>query len=291
MTTIKRTFSTRELAQMWNVSESTIKRWANSGDLHCYRTPGGHRKFHLENISEFQQRRGFEATGFLTTEQWEEPEIEESLNRKRFEKVRHLIFYLATQNQRQRVKDLLERLYIRGMGIVDLYDEVLVPVVQDGERALVSGELSLGQERLLKHNLDEAVSLLFPQLICRRQSGKTGLCAAPDNLSRMQVNAISRILETEGWDCLNLGGNIPFDVMAEMVELEPVNLVCLACSDPTNLNQNGFINLAEAASSYRIPIILVGDGFVDLTVREKFLHDEYFSDYRSFRSYVHDLSA
>ena len=288
--TIKRTFSTRELAQMWNVSESTIKRWADSGDLSCYRTPGGHRKFHLENISDFQQRRGFEATGFLTTERWEEPEIEESLNRKRFEKVRHLILYLATQNQRKRVKDLLERLYIRGMGIVDLYDEVLIPVVQDGEKALGQGELSLGQERLLKNNLDEAVSLLFPQLICRRQSGKTGLCAAPDGFCEIPVNAISRILETEGWDCLNLGGNIPFDAMAEMVEREPVNLVCVVCSDPASLTRDDFVALTEAAGSYRIPVVLTGSGFVDLKVREEFPHDEYFSDYRSFRSYVSHLS-
>ena len=288
--TIKRTFSTRELAQMWNVSESTIKRWADSGELNCYRTPGGHRKFQLENISEFQQRRGFEATGFLTTEQWEEPEIEESLNRKKFEKVRHLILYLATQNQRKRVKDLLERLYIRGMGIVDLYDEILVPVVQDGERALGEGALSLGQERLLKNNLDEAMSLLFPQLICRRQSGKTGLCAAPDAFCELPVNAISRILETEGWDCLNLGGNIPFDAMAEMVEREPVNLVCVVGSDPAYLTENSFVALAEAADSYRIPVVLTGSGFADLTIRETFPHDEYFSDYRSFRSYVSQLS-
>lgn len=289
--TIKRTFSTRELAQMWNVSESTIKRWADSGDLSCYRTPGGHRKFHLENISDFQQRRGFEATGFLTTERWEEPEIEESLNRRRFEKVRHLILYLATQNQRKRVKDLFERLYIRGMGIVDLYDEVLVPVVQAAEKALAEGELSLGQERLLKNNLDEAMSLLFPQLICRRQSGKTGLCAAPDGFCKIPVNAIFRILETEGWDCLNLGGNIPFEAMAEMVEREPVNLVCVICSDPASITQKSFVPLTETARSYRIPIVLTGNGFVDPKVRVNFPHDEYFPDYRSFRTYVSHLSS
>ncbi|MEE8347950.1 MAG: helix-turn-helix domain-containing protein [Acidobacteriota bacterium] len=286
----KRTFSTRELAQMWNVSESTIKRWADSGNLRCYRTPGGHRKFQLENISDFQQRQGFEATGFLTTEQWEEPEIEESLNRKRFEKVCDLIYYLATQNQRKRVKDLLERLYIRGMGIVDLYDEVLVPVVQAGEKALARGELSLGQERLLKNNLEEALSLLFPQLICRRKSGKTGLCAAPDGFGELPVNAIARILETEGWDCLNLGGNIPFAAMAEMVEQEPVNLVCVVCSDPQYLAQESFSTLTKAAGSYRIPVVLTGVGFSDLLVRESFPHDEYFPDFLSFRTYVSHLS-
>ena len=284
--TIKRTFSTREVAQIWNVSESTIKRWADSGGLCCLRTPGGHRRFHLEDISDFQQTRGFEATGFLTTEKWEEPEIEESLNRKSFDRVRQLILYLATQNQRKRVKDLLERLYMRGMGIVDLYDDVLLPVVQDSHRAWETGDLTFGQEKLVKNNLDEAMSLLFPQLIRRRQSGKTGLCAAPDEFCRIPVNAISRILETEGWECLNLGGNVPFEAMAEMVEQEPVNLVCVVSSNPQRPTSQKFASLAEAAHNYRIPIVLTGSGFADAEIRRHYPHEEYFLDFRSFQDYI-----
>ena len=288
--TIKRTFSTREVAQMWNVSESTIKRWADSGDLCCLRTPGGHRRFHLEDISGFQKTRGFEATGFLTTEKWEEPEIEESLNRKKFDKVHQLMFYLASQNQGKRVKDLLERLYMRGIGIVDLYDDVLLPVIENSEQALENGELTLAHGRLIKNNLDEAMALLFPQLIRRRQSGKTGLCAAPDHSSRIPVNAISRILETEGWDCLNLGGNVPFDAMAEMVEHEPVNLVCVIASDQEHLVHEKFESLSKVASEYRIPIVLAGPGFADPEILQQFPHDEYFSDFRSFQSYILRLS-
>ena len=46
----ERTYSTREVAQMWNVSESTVKRWADTSGLHCYRTPGGHRKFRPASV-------------------------------------------------------------------------------------------------------------------------------------------------------------------------------------------------------------------------------------------------
>ena len=288
--TIQRTFSTREVAQMWNVSESTIKRWADSGELCCLRTPGGHRRFHLEDISGFQKTRGFEATGFLTTEKWEEPEIEESLNRKRFDKVHQLMLYLASQNQRRRVKDLLERLYMRGIGIVDLYDDVLLPVIENSEREFQKGELTLAHEKLVKNNLDEAMALLFPQLIRRRQSGKTGLCAAPDDSSRIPVNAISRILETEGWDCLNLGGNVPFSAMAEMVEHEPINLVCVVGSNQELPGPKKFETLSAVANNYRIPIVLTGPGFADPEILQQFPHDEYFPNFRSFQSYILRLS-
>jgi hypothetical protein len=89
---------------------------------------------------------------------------------------------------------------------------------------------------------------------------------------------------------LNLGGNVPFDAMAEMVEREPVNLVCVVCSAPTSLTRDDSVTLTEAAGSYRIPVVLTSTGFVDLEIREEFPHDEYFSDYHSFRSYVSHLS-
>lgn len=282
----QRIFSTRELAQVWNVSESTIKRWADSGELSCYRTPGGHRKFHLENISTFQNKRGFEATGLLTTEKWEDPEIEESLNGKRFNKVRETIRYLAQQNQRNRIKDLMERLYMRGMGLADLYDQILVPVMESGKSARLSGELTAGQEKLIGNNLEEAMSILFPHLIRRRRNGRTGLCGAPNDRCDLAVHAICRILEVEGWESLNLGGRVSFRVMAEMVEEEPVNLVCVSCTNSDVVHDDGFQALADVSENYRIPLILVGLAFADQETRMRFPHDDYFDNYQSFQRYI-----
>ena len=287
-----RTYSTRELAQMWNVSESTVKRWADTGDLQCYRTPGGHRKFRLEDICDFQSKRGFEATGLLTTEKWEDPDIEVCVNEKRFDKVRQLIIYLASQNQRNRIKDLLERLYMRGMGIVDLYDEILVPVSETTQQRLQSGQLLEGQAKLAANNFEEAMFYLFPRMIRRRKNGKTALCAAPDIFCRLPVNAISRILEVEGWDCLNLGSNVPFPAMAEMVEHEPVNLVCVVSSqlESNQKTIEQFRTLYEVAESYRIPMMLTGVAFSDPQSRKHLPHDEYFGDFGSFRQYIMRLT-
>ena len=53
---MKQSYSTKQLAKMWDVSESTIKRWADAGMLKCRKTIGGHRKFELEDIIEFQNQ-------------------------------------------------------------------------------------------------------------------------------------------------------------------------------------------------------------------------------------------
>lgn len=42
----------RRACQLLGVDESTLRRWADTGRLRVYRTPGGHRRFALANLEE-----------------------------------------------------------------------------------------------------------------------------------------------------------------------------------------------------------------------------------------------
>src|SRR5258708_23303724 len=57
--------STRQVATLLGVGEATVKRWADAGEIDCFRTPGGHRKFRLRDVTAFVQRRQYEAAGPL----------------------------------------------------------------------------------------------------------------------------------------------------------------------------------------------------------------------------------
>ena len=46
-----RLMSTGNVAEVLDISEATVKRWADAGTLPCIRTPGGHRKFRLRDIA------------------------------------------------------------------------------------------------------------------------------------------------------------------------------------------------------------------------------------------------
>src|SRR5215212_7794674 len=53
--------TTRQLSRVWLVSEATIKRWADTGQLKSSRTVGGHRRFPLAEVMRFQIERGLGA--------------------------------------------------------------------------------------------------------------------------------------------------------------------------------------------------------------------------------------
>ncbi len=277
---------------MWNVSESTVKRWADSKGLHCRRTPGGHRRFLLHDLQSFQQERGFEATGILTTVDWEDPTVEVSLNQLDFEAVREQVNYLAARNQRSQIKDLLERLYLRGASIVELYDRVLVPVELLARHLLDQQKIPDGQARLIRNNLEESMYYLFPQVIRKKPNGKTGLCATPDMHNQLSLNAISRILEVEGWESLNLGSHVSYESMAEMVQLEPVNLVCVVSFDDgaSPKSSKKMAELARSARDYRIPLVFFGPGFEPLRDKDGFGDSFWFKDLDSLRDYISGLN-
>jgi DNA-binding transcriptional MerR regulator len=53
-----RFYSTADLARVCGVSISTIKRWTDAGWLRCVRTPGGHRKYRVQDVADAARRLG-----------------------------------------------------------------------------------------------------------------------------------------------------------------------------------------------------------------------------------------
>jgi len=50
--------TTSEAARHLGVSLSTVRRWSDSGHLRGFRTPGGQRRFSIEQLDEFMASLG-----------------------------------------------------------------------------------------------------------------------------------------------------------------------------------------------------------------------------------------
>lgn len=53
-----------QVAKLLFISVDSVRNWANSGELHAHVTPGGHRRFFLEDVEAFAAKRGlYDVTG------------------------------------------------------------------------------------------------------------------------------------------------------------------------------------------------------------------------------------
>ena len=46
-------FTSSQAARYVGVSLATIRRWTDAGHIHCYRTPGGQRRFSRDQLDQF----------------------------------------------------------------------------------------------------------------------------------------------------------------------------------------------------------------------------------------------
>src|SRR3954468_1017223 len=120
--------STRQVATLLGVGEATVKRWADAGEIDCFRTPGGHRKFRLRDVTSFVHRRQFEAKGPLPSAM---PQGTEGLGD---EAIRHFV-EVAVRGESCALVGQLAGLGLRGHSLPELFDEVAAPALhQIGEK-------------------------------------------------------------------------------------------------------------------------------------------------------------
>ncbi len=50
---VKQSFSTSEVARYCHVTADTIRKWAEAGKIHVFKTPGGHRRIRREDLVQF----------------------------------------------------------------------------------------------------------------------------------------------------------------------------------------------------------------------------------------------
>src|SRR5690606_27833643 len=50
---MKQSFSTSEVADYCHVTADTIRKWAEAGRIHVFKTPGGHRRIRREDLLRF----------------------------------------------------------------------------------------------------------------------------------------------------------------------------------------------------------------------------------------------
>jgi len=289
----KTDLTTTEVAQLIGVGEATVKRWAEKGAIHSERTVGGHRRFRLEDVARFVRNRtpgGEQSWGArlrIVNSSEQSGRVQSSAT------TLGLFKALVAGHEHEAATSLILA-HLNGASLSFIFDELLCAAMRKVGDLWYAGQLSVDQEHLATRTALNAVHLL--KVILDLPKSKTQLaicCSMEEDFHDLPVHLTHLILESEGWQVVNLGANTPFFALGDAVARHAPKLVCVSSTIMSNPDRAAreYLEFRTAATRHGSAILLGGKGFEPERIRSRFPADHHPNDFRELTTLLGQLTT
>ena len=263
--------STRQVAQLLGVGEATVKRWADAGEIDCFRTPGGHRKFRLRDVTAFVQKRHFEVKDGLPAE------LASGVDGDGTEAVAG-IEQLALAGNASGLVAQIAALRLRGQELSAIFDDVVAPALaRIGERWQAS-KLSVAEEHVATQAVIEAIARAQPLAEPpgepnRADRGTAVVAAVAGEQHDVAARMAACLLRARGFEVLAPLAATPASDLADLVMRNRAQVVALASTVPADARalQEQIELTARAARSAGGRVVVGGRGMSQVAIPEEVL--------------------
>ena len=243
--------STSEFAQAIGVSESSVRRMADRGQVEVQRTPGGHRKIPSTDAIRYMRERGIQPNnpslfGMSVSETDASPEG----------------FYQAVvSGQSDKAVQIVQSLYFQGWSSCKIFDgPVHETMIKIGE-AYPENKRAIFSEHRAVSICTRALMLLRSLMPLSSATDAKAICAAPFGDPYILPSLMcSIVLHEAGFDEIDLGPNTPLDVLIDAVAAESPRLVSISIT--TAINSRSAISelrrLNEVAEANGCTVVIGG---------------------------------
>lgn len=277
---MKTLLSTREVSVLLNLTETTIKRYAESGRLPCIKTLGGHRKFVLKEVITFAEQHSYPLTGVLPPQMnsGDQELLAFSVQTQNYSKISEFILSAALHNERPHLYELLIYLLKHHISIATIADEIIRPAMAKVGELWADDRLEVNQEHLASNALLEAIVNVRTDIHQKPPNGLSAVCAcAEGDYHDIGLRLLSYALEAEGWSVQYLGASTPFSTLHSYINGKKPDLVCLSHTLPQQKRRFMENMRAIGDAAHSIGAIFVVGGFVARNFGEKDVHCDHFS--------------
>lgn len=280
--------TTRQLARMWQVSEATVKRWADAGRLHPSRTLGGHRRFALREVLRFQNEQGLDVSRVALTGLGEAAAKLMGSGASEQEGAAEQFFDAIVRGQEGASAGVLLSSYMKGVPLVRILDDTFTEAMHRLGNLWHCGEITVADEHLASQTARRAVETLRE---CIRREASDGrravVCTVEEEMHEMAVLCVQLLLEEKGWSVGYMGAHTPFYSMTDAIEKQRPQLICISSTTNLALSRNAreYDQFHAEAAKRGVTVALGGEGFRDEAIRRRFpahLHADNFGDLLEF---------
>ena len=272
---MKQVFSTKQLAKMWDVSESTIKRWADCGALRCRKTIGGHRKFEANDVQEFQSRCRLAIEEKPAAHKPSEcgDEVTRLFDEANFAELAEYYKRAALNGRTAFLSSLITQAEQRGMSLVTIAENIIKPAMAAVGEMWRAGKIGVLDEHLATDSTMQALAEWRNNSEKKDGANRLAVVGCSERETHQLAAMLVRdLLEAEGWKVIYLGSHTPLFTFAEAVNRFKPCLVCISVTMADNLERavRDYESLRRAAIKHGTRIIIGGAALQDQAVRTRF---------------------
>ncbi len=254
----------RTLSNAFGVSTSTLRRWSDTGILEAGRTAGGHRRY---TISEAVNLARTQKISIKNPALLGLPENLPSAGVASSLQVKQLMDALDEVDF-QPVRDLILGAYISGTSLVDLFSDLIVPVLANlGMEWENNGDSVIAKEhaftQVLLESLGALKSLIKPPVSMNFAAGGS----PPGDPYRIPTTLVSLTLQDMGHQAINLGPDYPLESFLDYATKHRPKLMWLSVTSERSvpLVKRKIYPLAESLKEIDVLLVVGGRHALKIT--------------------------
>ena len=256
---MKPLLSPRDLAQAIGVSESSIKRWVDNGEIQATKTAGGHRRIPINEAVRFLRETQ------ATLVQPEAIGLRDITSLLDLEPTRgsdgSLLFDYLRDGKADSARGLVLSMYLEGRSVAQIVDGPLFSALKRIGELWHEDECGIFWEHRATEIAISAISRLRMIIPPRPDSAASAVGAAPTGDPYiLPTLCAAAVLESQGLNAVNLGADTPLHSVLLAAAAVKARLLWLSLSviaDPDSLQQE-LVGLAAALEEPPVPIIIGG---------------------------------
>ena len=270
----KGNLTTKHVARLLSVSEATVKRWADDGALTSKKTVGGHRRFSIESIAQLRRERNLDdvaapVAGIVKKKTKPLPSPDDFLR-------------LVLAGDELEAGAVLVDAYLAHHTLDSIFETTVTQAMHQVGDLWLKGSVTVAEEHMATRVVLTAIQKVRGVMVPHEPNGLTAICCTSEGeLHELPVHLVELILESKGWNVINLGANTPLFSLQEMVSRRRPQLVCISAHTIADLDRATaeFTQLRRVANRLGTKIVLGGEGFRNHDIRVRFPADFFPADF------------
>ena len=194
---INKGLNTKQVGNLFNVDESTVRRWALSGKIKCSSSAGGHRKFSYKDLIKFSINNNIKLNKDKGSTMLSQPSICNKMVKA------------ALDHNYKLIEMLLIELYLSGFSLGSIMDDYIEKTLVKIQKKLDDKIITVAEEHIARKIVSQALGN-FKQAVSNDESfnGKNILCLNLENdIPDLPIDMIEILLKDINYNVHNCGSH------------------------------------------------------------------------------------